>query len=234
MMESRQEKRGMKRLQIAIALLALAAGCSRQGGPAPASRDATGPDTAAALVKYNRIVVRREPVDTKNPANHLTMVNRGERVAVLQRDSLWTKIRLSDDMDGWIQSKYLAPADVRIVVMLIPELLVYRRPDPSSPRLANDTIMTRQGIILWITKQKDGFAECLFPHGRSGWIAAGELTTDTAEIAAARLLEQARSLVAENKIDEAAVAYRRIAGQYPSTRLAAVSAEESGIGPGGE
>jgi SH3-like domain-containing protein len=219
----------MRWLLTAMFCLSLAAGCGKREAPQTSGQTGAQPQVISALVKYNKLGVRKEPLDTKDPKNYLTTVNRGEKVTVLQQDTLWAKVRLSDDKEGWIQSRYLVPADVKYAVMLISELMVYKRPDPSSPRLANDTAMTRQGILLWVTKDKDGFSECQFPSGKSGWIASGELVTDSAEVAAARLLEQARALVAENKMEEAASVYQKIADQYGSSKVAAVVAEESGI-----
>jgi uncharacterized protein YgiM (DUF1202 family) len=219
----------MRYLLTAVFCLSLVSGCAKRQEPEPAGQTGAQPQVISALVKYNKLGVRKQPLDNKDPTNFLTTVNRGEKVTVLQPDTLWTKIRLSDDKEGWILSKYLVPADVRYAVMLIKELLVYKRPDPSSPRIANDTTMTRQGILLWVTKDKDGFAECQFPSGKSGWIASGELVTDSSEVAAARLLEQARALVMENKMEEAASFYQKIADQYGETKVAAVVAEESGI-----
>lgn len=219
----------MRWLLTAVFFLSLAAGCGKREDPQPAGQTGAQPQVVSALVKYNKLGVRKEPLDSKDSRNYLTSVNRGEKVTVLQQDTLWSKIKLSDDKEGWIMSKYLVPADVRFAVMLINELMVYKRPDPSSPRVANDTAMTRQGLLLWVTKDKDGFSECQFPSGKTGWIASGELVTDSAEVAAARLLEQARSLVAENKMEEAASLYQKIADAYPATKVAAVVAEESGI-----
>jgi SH3-like domain-containing protein len=224
----------MRYLLTAVFFLTLVSGCADRQKPEPSGQTGAQPQVISALVKYNKLGVRKEPLDNKDPKNYLTTVNRGEKVTVLQQDTLWAKVRLSDDKEGWIQSRYLVPSGVRFAVMLISELMVYKRPDPSSPRLANDTAMTRQGTLLWITKEKDGFAECQFPSGKSGWIASGELVTDSAEVAAARLLEQARTLVAESKMEEAASVYQKIADQYGSSKVAAVVAEESGIKPKSE
>ncbi|MCU0606367.1 MAG: SH3 domain-containing protein [Candidatus Edwardsbacteria bacterium] len=216
-------------LPVLIGLVALSGCGPRREGPSPAAQGEQPSRPAEALVKYNKLAVRLQPREVKDPKNYLTTVNRGEKVVVLEQDSAWTKVRLSDDKEGYIPSRYLVPADVNYAVMLIGELLVYQRPDPSSPRLAADTAMARQGLLLWVTKQKDGFAECQFPNGKSGWIASGELTTDSTEVAAARLLEQARAMVAENKMDEAAAFYLKIAERYGQSRVAAVAADESGI-----
>ena len=218
----------MKWFATAVVLLLLVFGCAKREEPKPAVQNPAQPVTA--LVKYDKLGVRKEPLDNKDPKNYVTTVNHGEKVTVLQQDTLWTRVKLSDDKtEGWIKTAYLVPADVKYAVMLIKELLVYKRPDPSSGSIKADSAMTRQGIILWVTKEKDGYDECLFPNGRSGWIASGELTFDQPEIDAAKLLEQARALVAEGKMEEAATFYQKIADSYPATKVAAVVAEESGI-----
>jgi hypothetical protein len=218
----------MKHLVTSVILLLVVFGCAKREDPKPAVQITVQP--ALALVKYNKMGVRKEPLDNKDPKNYVTTVNHGEKVTVLQQDTLWTQVKLSDDKTtGWIKTAYLVPADVKYAVMLINELLVYKRPDPSSGSIKTDSTMTKQGIILWVTKEKDGYDECLFPNGRSGWIASGELIFDQPEIDAAKLLEQARVLVAEGKMEEAATFYQKIANQYGSSKIAAVVAEESGI-----
>jgi len=224
----------MKNLILTLLAFLAVAGCSRQQIPRQASQQTrTEPEKKPpiALVAYDGIGVRKQPGDDKMlKGNVFTSVDRGEKVIVLGDSAGWTRVKLSDDKEGWIRTDHLRIGVAKLAV-LTEEVQVLARPDLSSRTLILDSVSGRLGSLVWIYKDKDGFYECEFPGNKRGWVRVGLLCEDPKEIEAAQLLEQARKHVKRNQVEIANGFYQQIVDRLSTTRVAQLVPLESDVEP---
>jgi SH3-like domain-containing protein len=225
-----KEENFMREIFVMLAVGVMIIGCSQQKGPQPVpTGKAEAP--ATALVAYNGIGIRHQPTDDKLVKNNVfTGVDRGEKVAVLADSGDWAKVKLSDDKEGWIKTSLIRLGVERMAVM-VDEVQVFVRPDPSSRGVALDSSSGKLGSIVWIFKAKDGYYDCEFPGNRKGWVKVGALSEDQAELDAARLLEQARKYATRKESDLADKYYKQIANGFPATKVSQIIVLESDVQP---
>ncbi len=213
-------------LALALSLLAII-GCTGQKAPEQAQQTAPPPPAPTALVAYDGIGIRKQPSDDKTlKGNVFTSVDRGEKVIVLGDTTGWTKIKLSDDKEGWIKTDMIRTGVEKMAVMT-EAVQVFLRPDISSRGAVVDTPYAMPGTIVWIYKEKDGFYECEFLRNKKGWVKVGSLSEDPADLEAAVLLEQARKYMKRDQRELANGYYQQIVDKYPTTKVAQLVPLES-------
>lgn len=206
-------------------------GCTGQKAPEQAQQAAPPPPTLTALVAYDGIGIRKQPSDDKAlKGNVFTSVDRGEKVVVLGDTTGWTRVKLSDDKEGWIKTDMIRTGVEKMAVMIEPAQ-VFLRPDISSRGAVVDTPYAQPGTIVWIYKEKDGFYECEFLRNKKGWVKVSVLSEDPADLEAARLLEQARKYMKREQTDLANGYYQQIVDKYPTTKVAQLVSLESDVEP---
>jgi SH3-like domain-containing protein len=204
----------MRKAQAAVALLALVA-CSKGQPPAPsdAQPGAQAAATAAAAVDPAWVVtvatLRKEPVATdriKGPAgkpvtNYLpTTLQRGERVTVLETRDDWSRVRTSDDKEGWLRSTAVLDGPGITAATVLQPADVFDRPDLLA---ANAKRKVEPGTLLLVVKAKPPFSEVSVPGTQNAWVLTERLATGEREVSVAKLIEKARWLVKNNKKDDA-------------------------------
>lgn len=236
----------MRRTALALAV-ALAA-CSKKpaSGPAPAAEGAApaaaaaeAPAPASGAFVTTGSVLRREPTEAarvpgssgkgkgKEVSNALTVLQRGERVTVLEaRGDEWAKVRTSDDRDGWLRRSALVEGDVTPATVLVPTD-VFDRPDLLA---ANARRRIDPGTLVLVVRTKAPFSEVNVSSGPDAWVLSERLSSADREVSVAKLTEKARSLVRGGKPDEArqilALARANFAGSPLVDALAAELGEQ--------
>jgi SH3-like domain-containing protein len=200
----------MRRLA-AVALAFAVAACSRPpapggaGAPAPASPAAKAP--AGAFVSV-ATALRREPVDAarvagpagREVANALAVLQRGERVGLVEAREEWAKVRTSDDRDGWLRRAVLVEGDGVVEATVLAAADVFDRPDLLA---ANARRRIEPGTLLLVVKAKPPFSEVNVSSGPNAWVLTERLSTAEREVSVAKLAEKARWLVRSGKPGEA-------------------------------
>lgn len=227
----------------AAALVLALAACSRQPAPgaaAPAPGPAAAPVAPAPAAGEGAFVsvasaLRREPTDAakvrgpsgRDVQNALAVLQRGERVTVLEAREEWSKVRSSDDRDGWLRRSALVEGDgVTAATVLLPAD-VFDRPDLLA---ANAKRRIEAGTLLLVVRAKAPFSEVNLSSGPDAWVLSERLSTAEREVSVAKLTEKARWLVRNGKADEAkqilALAREHFAGSPLVTALAVELGEE--------
>lgn len=229
---------------VAPTLALVLAACSRQPPPpAPAGAPpAAAPDLAAAGPAHVSGVtpLRREPSEAarakgpggKDVSNQLALLQRGERVTVLEARQDWAKVRASDDREGWLKRALVLEGGAAEATVVVPAD-VFDRPDLLA---ANARRKVEPGTLLLVVRTRPPFSEVNVSSGPNAWVLSERLATDEREVSVAKLMEKARWLARAGKPDEArqllALARDRFAG---SPLLDAFGAElGEGPTPGGE
>lgn len=220
----------MRTLVLAALACLMAAGCAQQKAPQQAQTEPPQ-EPVTALVVYDGIGIRKQPSDDKSlKGNVFTVVDRGEKVTVLGDTTGWTRVRLSDDKEGWIKTDMIRTGVGKMAVMA-EAAQVFLRPDISSRGAVVDTPYAQPGTIVWIYKEKDGFYECEFLRNKKGWVKVGVLSEDPAELEAARLLDQARKYMKREQPTLANGYYQQIVDKYAATKVAQLVPLESDVEP---
>ena len=197
-------------LALALALTAALAACSKK--PAPAAAGPAAPPAAAAPVPAAYVsaatALRREPTEAarvrgpagKEVANALAVLQRGERVTVVEAREEWARIRASDDREGWLRrATLLEGEDLAEATVLVPAD-VFDRPDLLA---ANARRRIEPGTLLLVVRTKPPFSEVNVSTGPDAWVHSERLSTAAREVSVAKLAEKARWLVRNGKADEA-------------------------------
>jgi hypothetical protein len=200
----------------AAATLALAltlAACGKGSTPAPGGGATAGPETAAPAASGPAFVsaataLRREPSEAakvkgpsgKDVANALAVLQRGERVTVLEAREEWARVRSSDDKEGWLRRPALLEGDgISEATVLVPAD-VFDRPDLLA---ANAKRKIDPGTLLLVVKARPPFSEVNLSSGPNAWVLSERLATGEKEVSVAKLAEKARWLKRSGKEDEA-------------------------------
>jgi len=229
----------------AFALAATLAACSKGSAPAPGAAPAAGSPTAPAPVPSGPAFVsavttlRREPVDAakvkgpagKDVANVLTVLQRGERITLVEDRDDWARVRTSDDKDGWLRRAAILEGDGITEATVLAPADVFDRPDLLA---ANAKRKLDPGTLLLVVKTKPPFSEVNVSSGPNAWVLSDRLATGEKEVSVAKLAEKARWLKRSGKDDEArqivTLARENFAGV---TLVDLLAAEIEGTPPGG-
>jgi SH3-like domain-containing protein len=153
--------------------------------------------------------LRREPSEAarvagpgggKEVVNALTVLQRGERVTIVEAREEWAKVRSSDDRDGWLKRTTLVEGDGVAEATVLAAADVFDRPDLLA---ANARRKLEPGTLLLVVKAKPPFSEVNVSSGPNAWVLSERLSTAEREVSVAKLVEKARWLLRNGKGDEA-------------------------------
>ncbi|HET8540423.1 MAG TPA: hypothetical protein VFL83_11180 [Anaeromyxobacter sp.] len=229
---------------VAAALAVTVAACGKSGSPAPAAGGAS-PEAAALAPTGPAFVsaattLRREATDAprvkgptgKDVGNALAVLQRGERVTLVEARDDWARVRSSDDREGWLKRAALLEGDGISEATVLAPADVFDRPDLLA---ANAKRKIEAGTLLLVVKARPPFSEVNVSSGPNAWVLTDRLATGDKEVSVAKLAEKARYLKRSGKEDEAkqilALAREHFAGV---PLVDAVAAELEGTAPGGE
>jgi SH3-like domain-containing protein len=238
--------RAIRPVLLAALTLACAPGCSREGRPGRLQLPADGGVADRAVDPASQFVVavtalRREasdqarvkPEGAKAPVpNTLALLQRGERVTLLEGGTEWARVRASDGAEGFVRAAALAPAASVEEATVLTTTWAFDRPDLLA---VNAKRKLEPGTLLFVRKTKDLFTEVDAGPGPSTWVLTDRVTTLPTDVAAAKLLEKARHLLRADRKDEAREVLALLRSQFPDSALVPVLAAELGeIPPGAE
>jgi hypothetical protein len=196
----------------ALALCLAVAACTRS--PPAAAPDAPPPGVAPAptgpVPAYVSGVatLRREPTDAprvkgagrKELSNQLAVLQRGERITVLEARDEWARVRASDDREGWLPRGAVLEGDGIAEATVLAPADVFDRPDLLA---ANARRRIEAGTLLLVVRSKPPFSEVNVGAGPNAWVLADRLATGEKEVSVAKLSEKARYLARTGKREEA-------------------------------
>jgi SH3-like domain-containing protein len=223
---------------IRLATLAAPA-CSRDGRPArldlPADGGAASPAPDPSLRFTTGLsTLRREPTEqarvkvegarTLQP-NSLTVLQRGERVSLLEPRGEWARVRASDGVEGWLRGAALAPADSVQEATLLVVAWAFDRPDLLA---VNAKRKLDPGTLLFVRKTKDLFTEVDAGPGPNVWVLTDRVSTRPGDVEAAKLVEKARFLARGGRPEEAREILALLRARSPDSPLVPVLAAEIG------
>jgi SH3-like domain-containing protein len=241
------------RLLHALAVSALvAAGCkptppaSQQAAPAaqpaataPAGATAEAPPTPKGPVAYVTAVsvLKKEPIDaakiagkpgSKDVANFVDLLYRGEKVAVLETREEWARVRSSGEKEGWMKRTSIFEGEGLVEATILAPTEVFDRPDLLA---ANAKKKLDPGTFVLVVKEKKPFSEVNHAGSQDVWVLSERLNTSEKEVMVARLAEKIRYLWRNNKKDDA-LANLAIAKQVAEgSVLVGVLEQELGLAP---
>jgi hypothetical protein len=218
------------------------AGCNRDGGAGKPdfSRGAAGqPGPDAALQVVTAVSpLRREPVDLHgakagakgSPGAVVAVLQRGERVTLLETRDEWARVRASGGQEGWLRAGALLPAASVQEGTILVTSLAFDRPDLLA---MNTKRKLEAGTLLLVRSSKDLFTEVDAGPGPATWILTDRLTLQPADVSAARLVEKARWLARNDRPGEARETLALLRSALPGSPLIPVLALELGeVAPG--
>lgn len=233
----------MRRRTAAVALAVALAACSKKPAPGAAGQEGAAPATPAAPTSAFAFVsaatpLRREPTDAqrvpgaggKETANAIALLQRGERVALVEVREEWAKVRSSDDRDGWLRRGVLVEGDGVVEATVLGPADVFDRPDLLA---ANARRRIEAGTLLLVVKAKPPFSEVNVSSGPNAWVLSERLTTAQREVSVAKLAEKARWLVRSGKPDEARQMLSLARDHFAGSPLVDALAAELGEAPPG-
>jgi hypothetical protein len=225
----------------AAVLIVVLAACSRSSAPAAAAGAAspgavalpTGP-TAGWVSGV--ATLRREPSDAarvrgpgrKDVPNQLAVLQRGEKVTVLEAREDWARVRSSDDREGWLPRGVVLEGDAIAEATVLVAADVFDRPDLLA---ANARRKIEAGTLLLVVRSKPPFSEVNVSSGPNAWVLSERLATGEKEVSVAKLAEKARYLARSGKPDEAKQILAFARQQFPGSQLAESIAAELGEPP---
>ncbi|SRR6266540_3941400 len=228
----------MLRRPAALALAVALAACSKKPVPGEPSAATGSPSAAAPAAAYvsGATALRREPAEAarvrgpggKEVANALAVLQRGEKVAVVEAREDWAKVRSSDDREGWVKRGALLEGEGLTEATVVASADVFDRPDLLA---ANAKRRIEPGTLLLVVKSRPPFSEVNVSSGPNAWVLSARLATGEREVSVAKLAEKARFLERSGKHDEAkqilALARDHFAGSPLVDALAADLGETS-------
>jgi hypothetical protein len=182
--------------------------------------------------------LRREPTDAarvpgggkKDVANQLAVLQRGEKITVLEAREDWARVRSSDDREGWLRRSAVLEGDVVEATVLVPAD-VFDRPDLLA---ANARRKIEPGTLLLVVKSRPPFSEVNVSSGPNAWVLAERLATGEREVSVAKLAEKARWLARSGKPDEALQILALAREHFAGSPLVDALAVELGAAPAPE
>ncbi len=232
----------MTRTSLAAAL-ALALACSGQKG-APAPQPAESPDASLPAggdgdTAYVTAVapLRRQPADAaKVPGatpkaslpNVIALLQRGEKVTILEARDDWARVRASDESVGWMKKGILLPALGVTEATLLQPADAFDRPDLLA---LNARRKIEPGTLVLVVRDRELFSEINLSSGASAWVLSDRLSRSPRDVMVAKLAEKARWLVKSGKADEAKEVLALARSQFADVPLVQIVAAELGEGP---
>jgi SH3-like domain-containing protein len=230
---------------LAVLALPALAGCSRDGRPGRLQLPADGGVAEQGADPASQFVVaitalRREASDQARvkaegakatTPNTLAVLQRGERVTLLEGGAEWARVRASDGTEGFVRASAIAPAASVQEATVLTTAWAFDRPDLLA---VNAKRKLEPGALLFVRKTKDLFTEVDAGAGPSAWVLTDRITTLPADVAAAKLVEKARHLVRAERQDEAKEVLALLRAQFPGSALVPVLAAELGETPPAE
>src|SRR6266545_4263787 len=231
----------MLRRPAALALAVALAACSKKPVPGEPSAATGTPSAAAPAAAYvsGATALRREPSEAarvrgpggKEVANALTVLQRGEKVAVVEAREDWAKVRSSDDREGWLKRGAMLEGEGLTEATVLAPADVFDRPDLLA---ANAKRRIEPGTLLLVVEARPPFSEVNVSSGPNAWVLSERLATGEREVSVAKLAEKARFLERSGKHDEAkqilALAREHFAGSPLLDALVADLGEPSSLG----
>lgn len=227
------------------ATLALALACSGQkGSPAPqpaGPSDAAVPARADGETAYVTAVaqLRRAPTDAarvpgagpKPVANAVALLQRGEKVTLIETRDDWAHVRASDESVGWMKKGLLLPALGVTEATLLQPADAFDRPDLLA---LNARRKIEPGTLVLVVRDRELFSEINLSSGSSAWVLSDRLSRSPRDVMVAKLAEKARWLVKAGKPDEAKEVLALARTQFADVPLVqVVSSELEGPPDGG-
>jgi SH3-like domain-containing protein len=232
----------MKRTPLAAAL-ALALACTGQrSAPAPqpdGGLDAGLPARADAEMAYVTAVapLRREPSDAarvpgtaakSSVANAFALLQRGEKVTLVEERDAWARVRASDESVGWMKKGLLLPAQGVTEATLLQPADAFDRPDLLA---LNARRKIEPGTLVLVVRDRELFSEINLSSGANAWVLSDRLSRSPRDVMVAKLAEKARWLVKSGKPDEAREVLALARSQFSDVPLVQLIATELGEGP---
>ncbi len=237
-------------MRIRAAALALAmCACSREQpppaggiGPAPVAQGATAAAPGAeGEVGYVTAAapLRREPTDaTRVPGpkpratvpNFLALLQRGEKVSILETRGDWARVRASDGTSGWLKASALLPGQGVTEATLLAEADAFDRPDLLA---VNARRKIAPGTLVLVIRSRELFSEVNVSSGTSAWVLTDRLSSSPRDVMAAKLVEKARWLERSAKPEEARAVLDLARREIPDSPLTEMLARELGEGADG-
>ena len=159
----------------------------------------------------------------KQVANWLATLYRGERVTIGKEEGDYIQAKTSGEVEGFVKkSSLLIAPDVSEATVIDPTD-AFDRPDLLA---LNSKKKINPGTLLFVVKNRDQFSEVNASGASTLWVLNGKITTDTNEIAVAKLLAKARSLKDLKKSEGAADLVNLAKNNFASAKLVAVMETE--------
>jgi len=221
------------------AALLLAAACSRDSRPPSPPPPVPGASAHPAGESYvtASAALKREPSDqprvkaegAKAPVpNSIALLQRGERVTSLDHRADYTRVRASDGTEGWVKSSVLLAADDVSEATVLSQAWAFDRPDLLA---VNVKRKVEPGTLLLVVKTKELFSEVDLGQGQNAWVLSDRISTQPADVMAAKLVEKARSLLRSGHPDEAKEVLGLLRARQPDSPFVAFLAADLGEGP---
>jgi hypothetical protein len=229
-------------VRLSAVALALLVACSRTPAPSADAPPAPPPGMAPAPVGPTAAYVsgvatlRREPTDAarvpgagrKEVANQLAVLQRGEKITVLEAREDWARVRSSDDREGWLRRSAVLEGEGVVEATVLVAADVFDRPDLLA---ANAKRKIEPGTLLLVVKSKPPFSEVNVSSGPNAWVLAERLATGEREVSVAKLAEKARWLARSGKPDEALQILTLAREHFAGSPLVDALAVELGAAP---
>lgn len=211
--------------------------CSRESklGLSAAGSAAPAPDSTRVVTGHGSL--RREPPGPPrgqgddgggHQAIALAVLHRGERVTLLETGGEWSRVRTSSGSEGWTRSASLLPAAEAQEATVLGVAFAFDRPDLLA---MNAKRRIEPGTLLLVRNARDLFTEVDAGPGPTFWILTDRLSTQPADVAAARLVDKARWLSRNGRRPEALEVLALLRQTLPGSPLAGPLAIELGEEP---
>ncbi len=206
------------------------------GAPGPGARAPAGAAADEAYVT-TATILRREPVDAskvpgprpnKAISNHLAVLQRGERVVLIEPKGDWVKVKASDETAGWLKASLLLPAAGVAEATLLAPADAFDRPDLLA---VNARRKIEPGTLVLVVRGRELFSEVNTSSGGNAWVLTDRLSTAPRNVNAAKLVDKARWLARSGKPDEAKAVLELARREFADVPLVEVLARELGEAP---
>ena len=164
-------------------------------------------DMGAAFSGASQIV-RRQPNEAKEVedsggrkkkfSNFVASVLRGEQITVVERHGDWARVRLSDGKAGWVKNDNVIDAPRTVLATNLDRVKTFLRPDLLA---LNASTQLEPGSLLFLMRTKDQFSEVDTGAANTVWVLSAQITSETQEVEAAKLINRARILQQRNDPD---------------------------------
>ncbi len=226
----------MTRLAAPCAVLLLASGACSRGSRSPPAQPTPPPPVHGAGESYVTAPtsLRREPTDQQrarsdggkaSAPNHLALLQRGEQVVALEARGDWVRVRASDGTEGWVRSSVLLGDEGVSEGTVLAQAWAFDRPDLLA---VNVKRKVEPGTILLVVKTRELFSEVDVGQGQHVWILSDRVSTQPADVMAAKLVEKARTLARSGHGDEAKQVLDLLRTRLPDSPLTPLLAVELG------